>query len=402
MNPAATPGGRRPRTGLAARLRRGASFALALGVITMLLAGAASAQASFMATSHAVALIPSRGPTTPEAQMPISGTVSGIPGDSFDRFTFIAVPLASITAQALQRFDTVVLMQVSTAQLSAAQKATLSQFVTNGGKLIIHDSDDTTGNDYSWLPYPAHIGAGCVNCGAATGSSQIVANNGLISRQPAAPSYVNLTELEQRTDAIGDANLFETLDPHWSVSASVTDVHNNTGATVASASANGLMIYNGYDNDYVRPSSAPGTRWQCRQGRPPTYECPPPPSGVDWLGKMWYDELAQSWGAGVPAPSAPPAFAVGQAFSFSALGAPPNARCLRIRKLSLSLRKRHQVITQADAYVNRRHVLHVQGRNLRRLTLTKLPRRGGFTITIILTTDRGYHLITRRRYRGCS
>jgi len=269
--PSQVAGELRLHAALAVRLGRVCRLVLALGVATTLVASAPAIAASFRATSHTVALVPSRGPAPPPplGQMPISGTVSGMPGDSFDRFTFVNVPLASITAQTLHHFDTVVLMQVSTDDLSATQRATLVQFVIDGGKLIIHDSDETESNNYSWLPYPGRIGGGCSNCASRNGASRILANNSLISANPSDPSYVNLAELGERSDAIGDANLFVTLDPHWRASATASTFTGETGATVASASDNGLMIYNGYDTDYVRPSSAPGAPWLCANGAPP-------------------------------------------------------------------------------------------------------------------------------------
>ena len=387
----------------AVRLRRVCRLVLALGVATTLVASAPAIAASFRATSHTVALVPSRGPAPPPplGQMPISGIVSGMPGDSFDRFTFVNVPLASITAQTLQHFDTVVLMQVSTDRLSTTQKATLAQFVTDGGKLIIHDADETIDNDYSWLPYPGRIGGGCSNCASRNGVSTIVANNGLISANATDPSYVNLAELGERSDAIGDANLFVTLDPHWSVSATGTAINGEIGATVASASDNGLMLYNGYDTDFVRPSSAPGASWPCVDGAAPAYDCPPPASGIDWLAKMWYDELAQSWGTASPGLSAPSALAIGQTVDPAKLHAPSSLRCVVARRLSFSFHKLRKHIRRADVYINGRHVLHRRARKLTHLTVTHLPKRGGYTVKIILTTQRGFHLIMRRHYRAC-
>jgi hypothetical protein len=372
---------------------------LALGLCLLgSLATSVPATATSNAASHAVALIPTHGSRTPpDGQMPITGIVSGVPADSFSRFRFTDVPLANINTQTLAQFDTAVLMQVATGELSPAQKSTLAQFVTNGGKLIIHDSDETTKNDYTWLPYPARIADGCVNCGATSGSSRIVASNGLISANPADPAYINLTELDQRTDAIGDANLFLTLDPHWAVSATVTNARGETGAVVASASDNGLMIYNGYDTDYVRPSSS--SAWLCLQGSPPAFVCPAPPSGVDWLAKMWFDELAQSWGMAARTPSGSSALGVGQTLAPAQLGV--SGRCVARRKLSFSFRNLHTRIRQADAYVNGRHVLRVRANALSRLALTRLPKRGAYSVKLILTTRRGYHLIMRSRFHAC-
>jgi hypothetical protein len=373
--------------------------ALVFATLAALL-GAAPALADVNASSHAVGLIPTRGSRTPpDGQMPVTGIVSGVPADAFGRFAFSDVPLASVTPANLRRFDTVVLMQVSTAELSSAQEASIARFVGEGGKLIIFDSDETTRNDYSWLPYPARIADGCVNCGATTGVTRIVARNGLISFDASDPAYVNLHELGERTDAIGDANLLVTLDPHWSVSATVTNAKGETGAVVASAGENGLIIYNGYDTDYVRPSSS--SPWLCLQGSAPAFECPAPASGVDWLAKMWYQALAQGWGSPAATPSAPSALGVGQTVDAAQLTTASSLKCVARRRLAFSFARLHRRIRQLDAYINGRHTLRVKARNLTRLTLRKLPTKGSYTLKLILTTQRGYHLIVRHRYRAC-
>jgi hypothetical protein len=222
---------------------------------------------------------------------------------------------------------------------------------------------------------------------------------------------VDLAEMGQRTDAIGDANLFVSSDPHWLLGATVTYGNNETGSTVTYANDNGLMIYNGYDTDYVRPSSA--SPWVCVQGKPPAYECGAPSSGVDWLAKMWYAELAQSWGtpvAGQPAPpgsvsvlaGGAPAINVGTVISPAQIGLPTARKCVARRTLSFTLAKlSHYNIRQVDVYINGKHVLRKAGRHLKNVTLRSLPKKGRYSVKIILTTKRGYHLISRRTYKAC-
>ena len=77
------------------------------------------------------------------------------------------------------------------------------------------------------------------------------------------------------------------------------------------------------------------------------------------------------------------------------------ARCVARRRLSFSFRKLHRRIRQVDAYIDGRHKLRIKGRHLTRVTLTKLPNRGPYTVKLILTTQRRYHLIMRHRYRAC-
>ncbi len=246
------------------------------------------AQAAQHAASFSVALIPDDGSTSNGGTMPTSGTVMGNPSESFDQFSFSNLPLASIDSSSLAQYDTLVLMQVQTSDLTDSAKQAIAQFVTNGGKLIIHDSDSTTGNDYSWLPVPGHTGQSCQNCGSTTGTSTIIENNTLVSSNPADPSFVNVGELEGATDAVGDANVMVTQDPRWFVDIRATNSLSDTGAVHTYATDNGLMIFNGYDTDNVAQAES---------------------SGVDWLGKLWYLELAQAWSPdGLPhgTPVAPP------------------------------------------------------------------------------------------------
>jgi hypothetical protein len=386
---------------------------VALSAAVSMLGTAPASAVTFRAGSSKVALIPARGPVgIMDGQMPTSGIVSGVPADSFSRFTFTNVALSQINSATLAQYDTAVLMQVKTSALSAPQKAAIVQFMTNGGKLIIHDADETSENDYSWLPYPGRIGAGCPNCGSTSGASKVVVNTNLISANPSDASYVDLAEMGQRTDAIGDANLFVTSDPHWLLGATVTNSKNETGSTVTYANDNGLMIYNGYDTDYVRPSSA--SPWVCLQGRPPAYECGAPASGVDWLAKMWYAELAQGWGtpvAGQPAPlggfsllpsGSAPAINVGTVIAPAQLELPTARKCIARRMLSFTLAKlSHYKIRQVDVYVNGKHVLRKRGLHLNKVTVKSLPKKGRYSVEIILTTKLGYHLISRRTYKAC-
>ncbi|HEY4811729.1 MAG TPA: hypothetical protein VIH71_11800 [Solirubrobacteraceae bacterium] len=223
--------------------------------------------------SQQVALIP-------EAQgmeaglLQTSGEVAGAPEDSFDQFNFSDVSIEEIEPATLASYDTVVLNEVPTSSLSEAQRQTLSNFVTNGGKLIIHDADGTSENEYGWLPVPAATGEGCQNCGNTGGHAEIVENNTLVSSEPGSPYYVDVAELPGNSDAVGDANLLLTSDPRWDVDIIGENSVGVTGAMDAYASDGGLILYNGFDTDHMGE----------------TY-----PSGVDWLEKIWYDELAQQW-----------------------------------------------------------------------------------------------------------
>ena len=195
------------------------------------------------------------------------GTVAGDDNEDFDQFNFTDLPEDQVNASTLSQYDTVVLNEVFTDTLTASQEQAISQFVTDGGKLIIHDADATTGNDYSWLPVPASTGTSCQNCGDTTGYAQVLENSELVSNDPNSPSYVDLSELPGNTDAVGDANVLISTDPRWirdMCAVTGLGVHGYVGAY---ASDGGLIIYNGFDADNM--------------GQPDDF-----PSDVDWLDKM--------------------------------------------------------------------------------------------------------------------
>jgi hypothetical protein len=233
---------------------------------------AVPAQAAFQSSSQ-VAIVNGRG-AGDGGTLPTSGTVDGASADDFGKFTFTNLDDGSIDAPTLAAYDTVVLNQVFTDDLTAAEEAVLSTFVTSGGKLIIHDADGTTGNDYSWLPAPAETGQSCQNCGDTDGVAEVVESNNLVSSDPGSPYYVDVGELPTNTDAIGDANTFVAQDPRWDVDMRADNDNNVSGAVDGYASDGGLIIYNGLDTDDIATAE---------------------PSGNNWLAKLWYQELALGW-----------------------------------------------------------------------------------------------------------
>jgi hypothetical protein len=157
--------------------------------------------------------------------------------------------------------------------LSVAAKTALVNFVGTGGKLIISDSECTPAQNYSWLPYPFTTN----NPGAmgAPGQLTIVEDNVLSSANAASPYYINEVLLETQTDAIGDMNVMTTYNANWCLDMSGTNYNQVTGPVHTYARyGNGLIIYNGFDQDYdtcnVAPSSA---------------------TGAGNLAKVWYQEL---------------------------------------------------------------------------------------------------------------
>jgi len=224
-----------------------------------------------------VALIRGSGAGSINGTLPLAGTVKGDPDESFDDFHFTTVSAADVPAITVAQYDTVVLYQVLSDELTTDGKSALSTFLTEGGKLLIHDSDGTDGNDYAWLPEPAQTGTSCVNCGLTSGTVVVVENNTLVSTETTdAHHYVPVEELENVTDSIGDANVMTTQSGAWFVDIIATNGLGEMGAvhTYATVPGGGLIIFNGFDHDPIGVPLA---------------------SGIDSLGKLWYLELAQGW-----------------------------------------------------------------------------------------------------------
>ncbi len=248
--------------------------AVIVGIVTSCLTVAAPALAVNQRSSS-IAIIEGGGASA-VGTLQTSGTVEGGSADSFEGFTFSHLSQEAIAPAELASFDTVVLNQVFTSSLSEEQKQTLSSFVTGGGKLVIHDADGTEGNEYSWLPVPATTGVSCQNCGSLDGEASIEENSTIASNEPSSPYYINVSEFPGHSDAIGDANFLLTTDPRWNRVIGGSNDQNVEGAVDAYASDGGLILYDGFDNDYLGNGSAF-------------------PSGVDWLNKLWWDELNTQW-----------------------------------------------------------------------------------------------------------
>jgi hypothetical protein len=199
-------------------------------------------------------------------------TTSG-PSGSFTDFNFYTLSVGNVSTAMLgsggvcgsSGCDTVLLNVASSGMacdvnsLSAQQKTDLVNFVGNGYKLIIYDSECSP-QDYSWLPY-TFITANPGQQGAQ-GTLTIVEENTLSSNDPASPYYINAAMLASQTDAVGDMNVMTTFDPNWFLDMSGTNILGITGpvhtyAKYPSGTDYGLIIYNGMDTDYMSSSSVP-------------------------------------------------------------------------------------------------------------------------------------------------
>ncbi len=206
-------------------------------------------------------------------------TTSG-PTGAFTDFTFTNLPTANVSAANLAGFDTVLLnvaspgMSCDVGTLTAGQQADLASFLNGGGKLIIYDSECQP-QDYSWLPRPfATANPGALG---GTGTMNIVEQNLLASNNSADPHFIDEQLLGQQTDAVGDMNVLTTNDPNICLHMSGTNAAQQTGAThVYYPSGSGLLIYNGFDVDFLSTGTSPDAST---------------PAGN--LAKIWLQELQQ-------------------------------------------------------------------------------------------------------------
>jgi hypothetical protein len=189
--------------------------------------------------------------------------VTGNAGELGD-FSFAAMIPGNVSATALAPFDTAVLnvassaMACNTNTLTVAQQAALVNFVAAGKKLIIFDSECRP-QDYSWLPFPFTTR----NPGAlgARGTLTVVEDNFLSTKvgDPSCSSgdahCIDVQYLGGSTDSVGDMNVMTTFDPNWCLDLSGTNAIGVTGpvhtyAKYPAGADDGLIIYNGLDQDY--------------------------------------------------------------------------------------------------------------------------------------------------------
>jgi len=186
--------------------------------------------------------------------LPVTGAVGEL-GD----FTFSPMLSSAVSAASLAPYDTAVInlasydMACNTNTLSAQAKTDLVDFVADGHKLIIFDSECYPGPvDYSWLPYPFTT----ANPGAmgAPGTLTIVENSTIASTDSLDTHYIDAAYLSLYTDAVGDMNVMTTYNPNWCVAMSGTNYLQVTGPVNTYAKTGldkGLYIYNGLDQDYL-------------------------------------------------------------------------------------------------------------------------------------------------------
>jgi PKD repeat protein len=175
--------------------------------------------------------------------------------------TFSTLSASQVSAETLAGYDTVILYMFNPSVLTSTQKADMVSWVSNGGKLIIWDSDQVPPNspwDYSWLPYPF-----TTSVPGQTGQTgqglNILEENQLSSSDPSSPYYIDTAVLNSQTDAVGDANVLTSYSSGWQIDMMATNVLGETGpAHVYAGWGLGLIIYSALDWDYAGYNIATG------------------------------------------------------------------------------------------------------------------------------------------------
>jgi hypothetical protein len=154
-------------------------------------------------------------------------------------------------------YDTIVLVQIDYIQnwlSNATFKSRVENFISNGGKLIVYDSE-CTHNDYSLFIYPFTANTpGAL--GSPNGQLWIVENNTLSTNDTSSSAYVNTTSISGGWD-IGDANVMTTLNGNsWYVDMVCKNTYGTVGPVQTYANySKGLIVWNGLDMDYFGYSS---------------------------------------------------------------------------------------------------------------------------------------------------
>jgi outer membrane protein OmpA-like peptidoglycan-associated protein len=169
-----------------------------------------------------------------------------------DRYRIVPEPVGLFDPQMLGGYQTVVLSAICNANavLTKTQTEALTDWVYSGGKLIIHDSDDCTQTDYSFLPYqfassnPGHHGA--------SGSKLILVESSTLGSDATDKAhFIDLTAyVADAGQQLGDANTVVTEDKHWCGHLYGTNMLGRSGYFQMYAQlGTGLIIYDGLDSD---------------------------------------------------------------------------------------------------------------------------------------------------------
>ena len=202
-----------------------------------------------------VALVPG-----PDGQAENGGTLptSGFPnGDTFTFTNLSPDTIMTATTDPLSAYDTVVFVQLFISGNSGSStnywadstfSSRITNFVSNGGKLIIYDSEIQT-NNYANFIYPFNSSNPGAN--GAEGYTWIVESNSLGSNSTSSSTYLSAPTLCAPNDAeTGDSNVMTSFNSNWHVHMVCTNVNGITGPVHTYAEyGKGLIIFNGLDMD---------------------------------------------------------------------------------------------------------------------------------------------------------
>jgi len=165
-------------------------------------------------------------------------------------FRFAPLSITVLSPEALANSDAVVLGYICDLgkKIAPWQAQALIDFIKAGHKLIIHDADDCTSTDYSFLPYQFTT----ANPGAlgARGDNLILAEPSALGTDVKdTPDYLDLESwYSDVNNEIGDANTVTSRDPHWCGHLFGTNALNRNGFMHMYARyGQGLIIYDGFD-----------------------------------------------------------------------------------------------------------------------------------------------------------
>ena len=172
---------------------------------------------------------------------------------SLPPYRFTRIQAAWLTASVLASTDTVILNMLCDARdfLDSGQKQAMLDWIKQGNKLIIHDSDKCIGTTtYDFLPYPFTTN----NPGpiGARGKVFVLLESDTLGSGDRTDRghFLDTDAYLSGEQEIGDANIVTTQDPHWCGHLFGSNVNNVNGFMQMYARyGNGLIIYDGLDHD---------------------------------------------------------------------------------------------------------------------------------------------------------
>jgi hypothetical protein len=211
--------------------------------------------------SSNVAVVPG---FTPAAYPGFNG-VPALPTGSPDlaAYHFTQLPTASVTAAALQPYDTVILYGIRWNDIPAAGRAAINGFAATH-KVLIWDADGTGSQSYSTFVHPFSVSASGENFHDKPNDSVVTfpsAGNFLASDKPGSPYYLDPKQLVTGTDELKDMSAMASGTKNWVpalIAANKTipqggwplawsygDIRDHTG----------LTVYSGIDADLFKDST---------------------------------------------------------------------------------------------------------------------------------------------------